>query len=95
MTSQPNDSPDLVRRLLDMVVTFTWFFDTCDESVVDDDMAVKQLEQIGHAMHQLPAADKLRLVEELATMAASSTAPEYREYLEKFAHTVGLAEPED
>ncbi|OLT25877.1 hypothetical protein BJF79_43890 [Actinomadura sp. CNU-125] len=85
----------MVKRLLETVVAFTWFFDTCDESVVDDDTAVKQLEQASYFMSRLSGADKLRLVEELAAMATSETDPEYRQYLKKFAFTVGLVETDE
>ncbi|MFV2176747.1 hypothetical protein ACFHW2_21435 [Actinomadura sp. LOL_016] len=90
-----NGSSELVRQLLETVVAFTRFFDTCDESVVDDDTAVKQLEQVSYVMSQLSDADKLRLVEELAAMATGESDPEYRQYLENFALTVGLIETED
>lgn len=90
-----SESPGLVTQLLKAVVAYTWFFEACDDTVLDDDTALKQQEYAGYLLHQLSDADKQRVADELATLAASETDPAYREFLETFAFSVGLVEPED
>jgi hypothetical protein len=90
-----SESPQLVTQLLKAVVAYTWFFETCDESTVDDDTAIKQQEYAGYLLNQLSDADKGRLADELANLAASETDPAYREFVETFAFAMGLVESED
>lgn len=89
-----DESPDLVRQLLKIVVAYTSFFDTCDESVLDDDTAMKQTEYTGHLLNQLADADRRRLIDELASLATLATGPSDREYLETFAYAIGLVDEE-
>lgn len=88
------DSPELVRQLLKAVVAYTRFFDTCDDSVLDDDTAIKQTEYAAYLLDQLADTDRQRLVEELSTLAALETHPSDREYLKRFAYSVGLVDEE-
>lgn len=39
-----SESRQLVAQLLKAVVAYIWFFETCDETVVDDDTALQQQE---------------------------------------------------
>ncbi|WP_433178946.1 hypothetical protein [Actinoallomurus sp. CA-150999] len=89
-----NESPELVRQLLKIVVAHAVFFDTCDDSVLDADTALEQMEGAAYLLNQLAAADKKRLVDELASLAALETGPSDREYLEGFAYAVGLVDEE-
>lgn len=52
-------SPQLVTQLLKAVVAYTWFFESCDESDVDDDTATQQMEYAGHLLDQLSDVDKI------------------------------------
>ncbi|MGW2307726.1 hypothetical protein [Actinomadura luteofluorescens] len=90
-----SESPQLVTQLLRAVIAYTWFFETCDETMLDDDTALKQQEYVAHLLNQLSNADKQRVADELATLAASETDPTYREFVETFAFTMGLTEPAD
>lgn len=90
-----SESPQLVTQLLKVVVAYTWFFETCDEVVLDDDTAIKQQEYAGYLLNQLSEADKQRVADELAALAASETDPAYREFVETFAFAMGLIETED
>jgi hypothetical protein len=90
-----DESPRLVTQLLNAVVAYTWFFETCDETVLDDDTALKQMEYAGYLLNQLSEADQQRVTDELAALAASETNPAYREFVETFAFAMGLVEPED
>jgi hypothetical protein len=90
-----SESPTLITQLLKAVVAYTWFFETCDESVLDDDTAVKQQEYAGYLLNQLSNADTRRLVDELAALAANESEPAYREFVEKFAFAMGLVDSED
>ncbi|MEV4673945.1 MULTISPECIES: hypothetical protein [Actinomadura] len=90
-----SESPQLVTQLLKVVVAYTWFFETCDEVVLDDDTAIKQQEYAGYLLNQLSEADKQRVADELAALAASETDSAYREFVETFAFAMGLIEPED
>ncbi|MEV4003821.1 hypothetical protein [Actinomadura sp. NPDC049753] len=90
-----SESPQLVTQLLKAVVAYTWFFETCDETVLDDDTALKQQEYAGYLLNQLSDADKHRVADELATLAASEPDPAYQQFLKTFAFAMGLAEPQD
>ncbi|GAA2425637.1 hypothetical protein GCM10010191_42450 [Actinomadura vinacea] len=90
-----SDSPQLVTQLLQAVVAYTWFFETCDESVLEDDTAIKQQEYAGYLLNQLSDPDKRHLVDELAALAAGETDPAYREFVERFAFAMGLVESEN
>ncbi|MGP4030351.1 hypothetical protein [Actinomadura sp. 3N407] len=74
---------------------YTWFFETCDETVLDDNTALKQQEYAGYLLNQLSDTDKQRVIDELATLAASETDRAYREFVETFAFAMGMVEPED
>ncbi|GAB3989889.1 hypothetical protein GCM10029978_116220 [Actinoallomurus acanthiterrae] len=89
-----SDSPELVRQLLKAVVAYTQFFDTCDDSVLDDNTAIKQTEYAGYLLNQLGDTDRQRLIDELASLAALETDPSDREYLQTFAYAVGLIDEE-
>ncbi|GAA2617781.1 hypothetical protein GCM10010411_61390 [Actinomadura fulvescens] len=84
--------PGLVRRLLEAIVAYTWFFETCDDSVLDDDTALKQMEYAAYLLGQLPDGDKQHLVEELAAIAAAETDPAYREFIATFSFAMGISE---
>jgi hypothetical protein len=90
-----SDSPELVRQLLKTVVAYTWFFETCDESVVDDSIALKQGEYAAYLLGQLASPDRQRLVRELTEMAAGETDPAYREFVEGFAEAMSLIDEEN
>jgi hypothetical protein len=87
-----SDSPELVRQLLKTVVAYTWFFETCDESVLDDGVALKQMEYAAYLLGGLASPDRQRLVTELTEMAGGETDPAYREFVEGFAQAMGLVE---
>lgn len=90
-----SEAPQLVTQLLKAVVAYTWFFESCDETVLDDRTAIKQQEYAGYLLNQLSDADKQRVTDELADLAARETDPAYREFVETFAFAMGLVEPED
>jgi hypothetical protein len=46
------DSPELVTELVRLAVELAWFFDSCDESVLGDNLAVQWLESIGHTFQR-------------------------------------------
>jgi hypothetical protein len=89
-----HDSAQLVRQLTKVVAAYTYFFDTCDDSELDDRTALKQMEYAGYLLNQLPRADKLRLIGELSKLAAVETDPAYREFLARFAFAAGLVDDE-
>ncbi|MCU1643548.1 MAG: hypothetical protein JWN03_3823 [Nocardia sp.] len=83
--------PDLIRQLLKIVVAHTWFFETCDEEVVDDRTAIKQQEHAAYLLGQLSEADKSWLTDELAALAATETDPAYREFLTSYSSPSTIA----
>ncbi|MEW2359863.1 hypothetical protein [Spirillospora sp. NPDC029432] len=87
-----DESPDLVGQLLKSVIAYTWFFETCADSVLDDRTALKQTEYAAHLLNRLGEADRQRLIAELAVQAAEETDPAYREFIESFAFSMGLVE---
>lgn len=90
-----SESPRLMTQLLKAVVAYTWFFETCDDSVLDDDIALNQMEYAAYLLNQLSDEDKQRLIQELTTLSASEKDPAYREFLESFAFATGLVESKD
>jgi hypothetical protein len=90
-----SDSPELVRQLLKAVVAYTWFFDTCDDSVLDDRIAIKQTEYAAYLLGELAEQDRQRLAAELAEMATLETNKAYREFMEDFAESMGLLDEDD
>ncbi|WP_021595527.1 hypothetical protein [Actinomadura welshii] len=54
-----------------------------------------QQEHAGYLLNQLSDADKQRVADELAVLAAGETDPAYRVFLETFAFAMGLVELED
>ncbi|MEV5570722.1 hypothetical protein AB0L06_11770 [Spirillospora sp. NPDC052269] len=89
-----DESPELLTQLLKAVVAYTWFFETCDDDVLDDDTAIKQTEYAGYLLNQLADTDKQRLVDTLATLAAAEPDQRYREFITSFAFSMGLVEAE-
>ncbi|TKK90839.1 hypothetical protein FDA94_03495 [Herbidospora galbida] len=84
------DSDALVRTLAELIVDLTWFLESCDDTVVNPDDAVKQLEWISHKLGALPTEDRLRLITIIRERAQSETEPEFRAFLVTFAATSGL-----
>ncbi|GAA0594723.1 hypothetical protein [Actinomadura livida] len=84
------ESPGLVAQLLKVVVAYTWFFEACDDSVLDDDTALKQMEYAAYLLNQLSDADKRRLLDELSALAAAESDPSEREFVQGFAFAMGL-----
>ncbi|GAB2816571.1 hypothetical protein GCM10027176_21550 [Actinoallomurus bryophytorum] len=87
-----SESPELVRQLLKAVVAYTWFFERCDESVLEDRIALKQMEYAAHLLSRLSPPDRQRSAGELAEMAADETDPEFREFIAGFANAMGLVD---
>jgi hypothetical protein len=83
-----SDSPELIRQLLKTVVAYTRFFEACDESVLEDRIAIKQVEYAAHLLGELSEPDRQRLVAELAEMAAGEADPAHREFVEGFAEAM-------
>ncbi|MGH3390700.1 MAG: hypothetical protein ACRDOO_17675 [Actinomadura sp.] len=90
-----NESGELVRQLLKVIVAYTWFFDTCEDSVLDDRIAIKQMEYAAYLLGQLSEAGRRRLVAELVELVALETDPDYREFVETFAESMGLIDEDD
>lgn len=87
-----SDSPELVAQLLKAVVAYTWFFEKCDESVLEDRIAVKQMDYAAYLLGELSETDRRRLVAELTEMAAGETDQAYREFVRGFAEDMGLTD---
>ncbi|WP_157520111.1 barstar family protein [Herbidospora daliensis] len=78
----------LVRTLAELVMDMAWFFESCDDSVVDPDDAVKQMEWISHKLGTLPTEARTRLIALIDERAESE--PELREFLQSLAENSGL-----
>ncbi|WP_083959106.1 hypothetical protein [Herbidospora mongoliensis] len=81
---------ELVRTLAELVVDMTWFLESCDDTVVNPDDAVKQMEWISHKLGTLPAEDQSRLIALIRERAESEPEPHFRTFLETFAENSGL-----
>ncbi|MEU4572187.1 hypothetical protein ACBI99_14395 [Nonomuraea sp. ATR24] len=85
----------LVRNLAGLVVDLAWFLESADDSVVDPDDALEQLEWMSHRFSQLPAEDRLRLIALIRERAESESEPEFREFLKAFPEASGLLDVDD
>ncbi|MEV0626785.1 hypothetical protein [Nonomuraea wenchangensis] len=85
----------LVRNLAGLVVDLAWFLESADDSVVDPDDALEQLEWISHRFSQLPAGDRFRLIALIRERAESESEPEFREFLKTFPEAAGLLDVDD
>lgn len=81
-----------MRQLLKVVLAYTWFFDTCDDSMLEDRIALNQTEYAGHLLAQLSEAGRRHLAAELSELASAETDPAYREFVKNFAHSMGLTD---
>ncbi len=86
------EHPGLLRQLLKVVLAYTWFFETVDDDVLDDDTALEQTEYAAHLLNRLPAPDRDHLLAELAALAAQDPDPASRAFTESFAFAMGLVE---
>ncbi|MBX6382839.1 MAG: hypothetical protein IRZ07_07665 [Microbispora sp.] len=85
----------LVRTLAELVADLAWFFESCDDSVLDLDDAVRQQEWIAYKLAGLTGEDKRRLTELVRERARTETDPAFREFLENFPEAVGLEDEDD
>ncbi|WP_258572091.1 hypothetical protein [Actinomadura parmotrematis] len=90
-----DESPELLTQLLKVVVGYTWFFETCDDEVLEDDTALEQMENAAHLLGRLTETDKQRLIAALEELAATETNEQEREFIQSFASAMGLTETED
>ena len=87
-------SSSLVRTLVGLVVRRDWFFEGCDDEVLDPDDAVKQLEWSAHFLGGLSEADRQIFLATLAELAAEEPDPGFREFMESYGKNAGLIDPE-
>jgi hypothetical protein len=85
----------LVRALVGLVVQHDWFFESCGDSVLHPDDALKQLEWSAYILGQQSEADRRAFLEVLAELAAEETEPGLREFMESYGENIGLIDPED
>lgn len=85
---QEDEAP--VRTLAELVVDLAWFLESGDDSVVDLDDAVKQLEWISHKLSLLPAKDRSRLIALVRERAEAEPESEFREFVVTFPEAMGL-----
>ncbi|GAA2416941.1 hypothetical protein [Nonomuraea africana] len=60
----------LIRMLVELVVDLAMFFDSCDDSVLDPDDAVKQLEWIGYKFAGLSPEARQEVIAVMRDIAA-------------------------
>lgn len=80
--------PTVVGILVDLV----WWLDTCDDDVVDPDLAVKMLESVGAELDTLSPGHRDRLIEVLAGLAESEEDDGRRYQLFFFPFGMGLVD---
>jgi hypothetical protein len=88
-------SSPLVRALAGLVVQHDWFFESCDDSVLDPDDAVKQLEWSAYVLGRLSEADRQAFLTVVAELAAEETDRGLREFMETYGEDMGLLDPKD
>lgn len=74
------------------LVELSWWLDTCDDDVVDQDVAAKLLESVGELTYTLSEDEAQRLIEVLTELAAAEPHPGRREQLLFLPIAIGLVE---
>ncbi|MEO3788499.1 hypothetical protein ABGB12_34675 [Actinocorallia sp. B10E7] len=87
-------SSSLVRTLVGLVVQRDWFFEGCDDEVLDPDDAVKQLEWSAYVLGGLSETDRRAFLAVLAELTAEETDPGLRELMESYGEDTGLTDLE-
>jgi hypothetical protein len=85
----------LVRTLTELVMDVAWFLESGDDSVIDPDDAVKQLEWISYKLCGLPAEDRSRLIALIRERAEAESEPAFREFLKESPEALGLLIEDD
>jgi len=80
----------LAGALSDLVCWMVFYFQRCEDDEVDLEVADELSRVIGDALRRLPMADRLRFLEHATSRAATSTVPDYHDFLVELAETLGL-----
>lgn len=80
----------MTRVLAQLIVDVVSFLEFSDTSVVDEDAAVAQMENIAFLLEQLDTSDKKRLAAELVKIAEAVDDPARREFITDFPGTMNL-----
>lgn len=86
--------PSLTRALAEVLVDVLWFVDGSEEEQMDQDDAVKVLENVAHVVGTLPSDQRQELIELVGEMAAAETDPARLEFLREFPEGFGLVDEE-
>jgi hypothetical protein len=85
--------PELLRVIIGLLVDVLWWLDSCDDEV-DLNIAVKQLENAGAVLCDLPDHLGRRLVDIVGELAATEQHPGRRDQFRFFPYATGLVEEE-
>lgn len=86
------------QRLRPLVEAFVWplmFFDTCNDDLLDPDVAVQQMENISAALDDLDAPLRGVVVQILEDLARESHRPEVRDWLQATPRALGWLDEEE
>ncbi len=83
-------SSSLVRALVGLVAQHDWFFESCDDEVLDPDDAVKQPEWSAHVLSELPETDRRAFLAVLAELSTEETDPGLREFMESYGESMPM-----
>ncbi|MFC5154117.1 hypothetical protein [Streptomyces amakusaensis] len=82
--------PSLTHALAQALVDVLWFIEGSDEEQMDQDDAVKVMENVAHLVSGLSGEQRGELAPLLAAMAEAESDPARREFLEGFPEGFGL-----
>jgi hypothetical protein len=88
----PASRAAVLPTVIGVLVEVVWWLDTCDDDVVDPDLAVKILEGVAAGLLGLPDAHRARLLEVLTRLADADGDDDRRERLSVFPYAMGLVE---
>ncbi len=80
----------MIPVLAQLIVAVVTFLEFSDASVVDEDAAVSQMENIAYVLGQLSQRHKDELVSELSKVAARTPDAVHREFIADLPGTFGL-----
>lgn len=78
--------------VLDSLIDCLAFFAHCDEEVLDDRIALKQLEWISYRFHQLPDEQQQELALLIQSRVDAFESPQMKAFVEEMPQNLGLDE---
>ena len=83
------------RALVATIAQMAIFLELSDDSVIDPDAAVKQLEEMAFTLQKLSGPEQTEFVRILEELAAENSFEDQRDYLRRLPEALGIAQLND